>query len=202
MIDLVNLKNTMKLMIVSMNDEIMEMLRGMVFNSYSDSYEAGEAVDDREIKKLQKMWNRGYVCPICGNQECEAAFSSPSEVSGDGGVIKPDSVVEDMLGGKVGPTTMLTTGTVREGCSFETRDEFDKHMRSVHNVCVEDALDELPEEALLKEYGAHYYNFKHDHNIVCKDEGKHVKVKPHHHNYKISEDYYEGKSIKVDNTEK
>jgi len=199
-----DVKNTMKLMIASLSDNVTEILRGHMFNYYSDSYESGETIEDREIKKLQKVWTRGFVCLICGDAKCEAAFSDPTRVSEDGTVVKSGSVVEDMQNGKIQPTSILTAATPRDEFSFETKEEFDQHMKTVHGICIEDALDELPEEEIMKRYGSHYYNFKHGHKIVvCKgDESKHIKIKPHHRPFTISDDLYKDKSIIIDNKDK
>jgi len=189
------IKNNLRLKILQLNDNVLEMTR-MNVSQTADLCETGDTVENQEIKVWGKDFTKGFECPVCHVHESKAVIvqSTRFNSKGDGLVETGDSIFSGINADN--PSHMIDENTKYSKGSFETKEEFDEHMKVVHGIVVDDTLETLTDEEAMKRYGPHYHDFRYKHEI--RDfRNTEVKVKPRHHPYKLNEEYYQDKTIQT-----
>lgn len=187
-----------KFSIAVLQSNITLLKKSNTFNdSNAISSEVGETVEDKEIRKLERIWNKEWVCPVCGKLESKAIFTPKLEIIDGKPIENKESAADLMKRGSIEPTDVISSDAARPEFSFDTQEEFDAHMKNVHGMEINSELQNIDDDEILKQYGAHYLDRRYGHEIIAgKGEGSKIRIKPQHHDFLVDDRFY-GNSIKV-----
>jgi len=182
-----------KLSVVVLQSNITSLKKDSYNTGAVISAEVGETVEDKEIKKLERIWTKEWVCPVCGKLEGNAVFTQKIEIVDGKAIEHKESSAQKMIRGEMPPTDIITSKTARPEFSFDTKEEFDAHMKNVHGMDVDADFKDIKDEEILKDYGAHYLDMRYGHEIIAgPGDGNKVVIRPRHHDFVVDDIFYSG----------
>ena len=158
-------KNDLKMVLSMIQDGVGIMndlyRENNLLESFGVSGDVGETMEEKEIKKWEREFNREWVCPICGEVNTKDVFIKPVLE-----VIDEKTVKTGVSGGIA---AILASGkyesdyipTARTSDCFETEEEFDNHMLTVHGMRIDKEMESSADEEILQKYGAHYMDMRY-----------------------------------------
>lgn len=175
--DFKQLKTDLKLTVALLTEGFKDLFNDDKLSDVEEesSAEVGEMIEDIELKKFEKMWSREFICPLCNEHK-----------------IKEDQIAESGTGLakkmlKEGKFEVITEQTPRTKWSFEDEETFDRHMKEVHGISVDRSKPPINDKEILRDYGAHYQDFRHSHKVKGHAGLNKFVVSSPEHNVKLDQ---------------
>jgi len=168
-----SLKNELKFAVALITEGFKDLFEDKYVElEVADASEVGEMVEDIELKKFEKMWTREFVCPLCFDNKIDF----DKQVTEGGGNIAAKIIAED----NTTDDEVMTSQTPRQKWAFEDEESFDRHMEEVHGIKIDRDKVPIEDKKILRDYGAHYQDFRHGQQVKGKKGNTFVVSSPEH----------------------